>query len=91
MHFEWDASKADANFKKHGVRFTESFDVFEDDYAITITDDESEPDERRFITVGRGLKGRVMVVVYTYRGPNVRIISARLAGPKERAQYEDRR
>ena len=43
MHFEWDASKADANFKKHGVRFTESFDVFEDDYAITITDDESEP------------------------------------------------
>lgn len=91
MEFEWDVSKADANFEKHGVRFTESLGVFEDDDAITITDDESDPHEQRFISVGMGVKGRVMVVVYTYRRANIRIISARLAAPGERAQYEDRR
>jgi len=31
--------KAEANYKKHGVRFSESLPVFDEDYAITITDD----------------------------------------------------
>ncbi len=38
MSFEWDAGKAVANYKKHGVRFPESLTVFEDDYALTIPD-----------------------------------------------------
>lgn len=91
MEFEWHPEKAEANFKKHGVRFsTEALAVFEDDLAITVTDD-SDPDEQRFATVGMGTKGRVLVVIYTYRRDKIRIISARIAGPQERAEYEAQR
>jgi uncharacterized DUF497 family protein len=86
---EWDAAKARENVSNHdGVRFEEARAVFDDPYAITITDDESDPFEERFVSVGRGALGRVLVVVYTYRGENIRIISARLAEPHERAAYE---
>ena len=91
MGFEWDVSKAETNFEKHGVRFSESLPVFEDDYAITITDDESDPNEQRFVSMGMGVKERVLVVVYSYRGENIRIISARLAAAHERSQYEESR
>jgi hypothetical protein len=36
--------------------------VFEDDHAITIKDDESDPNEERFVSIGLGAKGRVLVV-----------------------------
>ncbi len=91
MSFEWDVRKAEANYKKHGVRVSESLPVFEDDHAITITDDASDPTEQRFVSIGTGAKGRMLVVVYTYRGTNIRIISARLAEPHERMQYEEKR
>jgi uncharacterized DUF497 family protein len=91
MSFEWDPGKAEANFLKHGVRFAESEPIFADDLALTITDDESDPDEQRFVSVGKGVKARVLVVVYCYRGSNIRIISARLADAHERAQYEEHR
>jgi uncharacterized DUF497 family protein len=83
--------KAESNYNKHGVRFSECLPVFQDDYAITVIDEESEPSETRFVTIGIGVKGRVLVVVYTYRGANIRIISSRLTEPRERAQYEERR
>ena len=91
MGCEWDVRKAEANFKKHGVRFSEALPVFEDDYAITITDNESDPLEQRFVSMGMGVKGRVLVVVYSYRGRNIRIISARVAEAQERSQYEEAR
>jgi hypothetical protein len=91
MIFEWDARKAEANFKKHGVRFAETQPIFVDDLAIAITDDESDPHEQRFVSIGKGAKGRILVAVYCYRGRNIRIISARLAESHERAQYEERR
>ena len=89
MSFEWDPDKAEANFAKHGVRFAEAEPVFVDDRAITIADDESDPDEQRFVSIGMGVRERVLVVVYCYRGRNIRIISARLAEPHESAQYEE--
>ena len=55
MGFEWDEeSKAGINFRKHGVRIPEAIPVFDDPYAITIVDDESDPTERRFIALGMG-------------------------------------
>ena len=70
---------------------TEAQGVFNDDFAITISDDESDPAEQRFVTLGIGAKGKVLVVAYTYRGENIRIISARPAEPHERQQYEEQR
>ena len=69
----------------------EAIPVFDDPYAITIADEESGPDERRFLTLGMGAAGRVLVVVYTWRGENIRIISARPAEGHEREEYEAER
>jgi uncharacterized DUF497 family protein len=91
MEIAWEIRKPESNHKKDGVRFSECLPVFEDDYAITVIDQESEPSETRFVTIGTGVKGRVLVVIYTYRGANIRIISSRLAEPHERTQYEERR
>lgn len=91
MGFVWDVRKAEANYTKHGVWFSESLPVFEDDEAITITDDDSDPHEVRFVSIGMGAKERVLVVVYCYRGENIRIISARVAEAHERGQYEGKR
>lgn len=38
--------------------------------------------------MGMDLLWRLLVVVYTYRGDNIRLISTRPATPKERRKYE---
>jgi hypothetical protein len=89
--FEWDPDKAETNFAKHGVRFAECLPVFDDDLAITVPDDESDPGERRFVSIGTGAKGRVLVVVYSWRRANIRIISARRTEAHERVEYGEKR
>lgn len=91
MSFEWDPRKASSNVRKHGVRFSEAVDVFSDELAVTIRDEDSDTDEERFVTLGLGVKGRVLVVVYCYRGDRIRIISARTANRSEHEQYEAQR
>jgi hypothetical protein len=90
--FEWDEeSKAGINFRRHGVRMPEAIPVFDDPYAVTITDEESGPNEQRFVTLGIGAAGRLLVVVYTWRGKNIRVISVRPAEAHEREEYEAER
>ena len=86
---EWDRQKAAVSRLKHGVRFADAVAVLADDLAITRLDD--DPDEGRFATIGMGLLGRVLVVSYTWRGDEIRLISARRASPRERRRYADRR
>ena len=85
--YEWDPKKAASNLRKHKVDFADAVMVFEDEFAVTIDDD--EPEEKRFVTIGLDGLARVLVVVYTWRGHNLRIISARKAGAEERRQYEE--
>ena len=85
MDFEWDERKAESNLEKHGIDFADAATVLYDDLAVTIPDPRS--DEERFATLGMDALGRVLVVVYTWRGDNVRLSSARKATPKERTQY----
>ena len=66
----------------------EAIPVFDDPYAITVTDEESDSGEQRFVTIGMGAAGRLLVVAYTWRGENIRIVSARLAEAHERKEYE---
>lgn len=66
----------------------EAIPVFDDPYAITITDEESDPSEQRFVTIGLGATGRLLVMAYTWRGEAIRIISARPAETHEREEYE---
>ena len=46
-------------------------------------------DEQRFITVGRSLRGRFLLVAYAERGERIRIISARELTRSEREDYEE--
>lgn len=86
--FEWDASKADSNFAKHGVTFEEAVSVFQDAFAITVADAEHSDFEDRFVTIGLSSVVRVLLVVHLERGESIRIISARKATPSEREDYE---
>ena len=87
MEFEWDPVKANANFRKHGVLFPDAVSVLEDELALTVRDPYFEGEER-WITVGGDMLGRILVVVYMWRGKRVRFISARLATPRERQNYQ---
>jgi uncharacterized DUF497 family protein len=46
LQFEWDARKATANAKKHGVSFEEARSVFFDERARLIDDPDHSEDER---------------------------------------------
>lgn len=87
VSFEWDAAKAKANVRKHGIDFADAVTALEDELALTVRDDLSV-DEERWITLGLDALGRLLVVVYTWRGNKIRLISARLATIREQRQYE---
>ncbi len=87
MNHQWDPNKAKSNLRKHGVGFADAVGVFEDENAITIEDEHES--ENRFITIGRDFLRRILVVVYTFRGVIIRIISARKATARERKIYEE--
>jgi uncharacterized DUF497 family protein len=84
--FEWDKSKAIDNKSKHGISFPVKFAVFEDPNSVTLED--FSKDEQRYVTIGMDAFGRILMVVYTGRDENIRIISARKAVRYEVRQYE---
>lgn len=86
MEYAWDPEKAAANLRRHGVDFADAVSVFEDEYALR-REDPDAPGEQRFVITGMDFLGRVLVVVYTYRGQRTRLISARQATRREREDY----
>jgi len=84
----FDPKKNAANLKKHGVALSEGDGVLSDPLAITI-EDESAQGEQRFVTLGANTFGSLMVVAWTPRDEDVRIISVRKPTPKERRTYEE--
>ena len=89
MEIEWDPNKARTNLQKHGVHFSDAQIVLFDPNALTREDIRAEG-EQRFVTIGSDAIGCILVVVYAYRGDNIRLISARPATKKERGNYEER-
>lgn len=88
LTFEWDAAKAETNFNKHRVSFEEAKTVFNDPLSITIADPEHSVAEDRYVDIGLSVKGQLLVVIYTERGSNIRIISCRKATKSEQRMYE---
>ncbi len=86
VRYVWDEKKAAANLKKHGVDFADAVGVFNDEFALRREDPDAES-EPRFVALGMEHLGRIVLVVYTYRGEIVRLISARKATKRERGQY----
>ena len=87
MKYQWDKNKATSNLQKHGIEFADAVSVFSDELAITIP--ENRFDEERFVTIGMDAFGRILVIVFTWRSEEIRLISARLAERRERKQYEE--
>ena len=87
MSIEFDPVKDEANREKHGVTLAEGDGVLNDPLALTIEDERVEG-ERRFVSLGTNIFDSLMVVVWTPRGTNYRLISVRKAEPKERRNYE---
>jgi len=86
--FEWDEDKAESNRRQHKVSFGEAQTVFLDDLSIVIPDSEHSEKEERLIIVGMSNQHRLLVVSFTERGKNIRLISARKATGAERKRYE---
>ena len=91
LTFEWDENKARINLRKHDVSFEEASTVFGDPRSTTISDPLHSRSEDRFVTLGYAYNQKMIVVVHTERGDNIRIISARPASRQERKQYEQSR
>lgn len=79
--FEWDPRKAEQNNRIHQVSFDEACTAFQDPLH--------SKREERFVLIGQSVKKRILVVVHTERGGQIRIISARLATRQERRSYEE--
>lgn len=91
MEFEWDASKAEANFRRHGVAFEDAIAVFDDDMRSEWWDHRDDYREDRYCTIGVA-KQRLLLVVYTMRGDDrIRIIGARAATRTEKDEHRGNR
>lgn len=87
--FEWHRRKNETNQQKHDVDFEEASTVFEDYLAIYKQDIDHSIGEERSYLIGNSIKNRLIVVSFTEREENIRIISARLATKLEKKYYEN--
>jgi uncharacterized protein len=87
MPFEWDSEKNDGNVHKHKINFEDATAIF-DGPLLEMEDTREDYGEPRIAAIGAGTGGLILFVVYTWRGQNRRIISARQANRKEREMYE---
>lgn len=86
MRFDYDPNKAASNIRKHKVSFADAEAVFEDPLALHRSDPDTEGEER-FVAIGLGAAGELLVAVYTLRGATIRLISVRRATRREAKEY----
>ena len=93
MRFEWDEGKNRANQRKHGVSFDDASEVFGDPLHLSWLDERFSAFEERWVTVGQTNTGLTLTVADLFFGEDgdavIRLISARLATPREKRQYEE--
>jgi uncharacterized protein len=85
LDFEWDSTKAASNLRDHRISFPYATRVFLDPQRQQKLDTREEYDEERWVVLG-WVDEWVLAVVYTLRGSNIRLISARKADRNE--EYE---
>jgi uncharacterized protein len=90
MAIEFDPDKSAENIRKHGIAFSDVEPAFYDDHAQTIEDPDAQG-ERRLITLAMDGQARLLVICFTERGENIRVISARKASPAEAKTYDEKR
>jgi len=88
MSFEWDSNKARSNWWKHQITFEEAITIFADPNLQFAPDPEHSDQEEREWAIGETEQGIILVVVFTMREDEIRVISARPATQKEIRRYE---
>ena len=90
MRFEWDPGKNRRNWRKHGVSFEQASELFTSGTDFfEIYDEHHSAKEEWFLAVGPIAAGVVVVVYVEVDEDTVRIISARMATPRERRLYRE--
>ena len=85
--FEWDAGNSEKNWKRHQVTQAECEQVFANlPLLLSVTVKVGEA-ESRYFALGRTDAARELAVVFTVRGKQVRVISARPMSRRERKEY----
>ena len=87
INIEYDSHKATVNLRRHGVSFEDAKTVFLDPYAIT-NENLGDYGEIRYETLGMNAKMQVLIVIWTERNGNIRLISAWKADKLRRKAYE---
>ena len=85
--FIWDERKNEVNIVKHGFDFSDAEVVFQSKLLVR-QDNRKNYGEKRFYGVGE-IRGDLVVIVFTHRESDIRIISLRKASRKERKAYEE--
>jgi hypothetical protein len=87
--FEWDKGNRDKNWKRHQVSNGECEEVFFNLPLLIEPDPQHSQTESRYYLLGQTNSGRRLFVVFTVRGDQIRIISARDMSRKERRMYDE--
>lgn len=86
LEFEWHDDKRRTNLTAHGINFEDAVTIL-DGPVLEAPSTQRHHGEQRFLAIGR-CEGRIITVVFTYRGPIRRLISARAARHYERENYQ---
>ncbi len=87
--FEWDDGNLFKNWEKHKVGYWEAEQVFFNEPLLIYADEKHSKYESRWYALGRPNKKRMLMIVFTIRGENLRVISARDMSRNERKIYEN--
>lgn len=83
---QYNSKKQQRNLGKHGISFELASTVLDDPYARTLND-YSNHNEERYFTIGMSCDGRILIVNWTIRDDELRIISARPSEPHQQRDY----
>jgi uncharacterized protein len=87
MLFEWSEQKRLMNLCKHGIDFLDAKEIWQGE-VLEVPSGQQDYEEQRHLAYGV-LDGRIIAVVFTWRGEVRRLISARRARSNERRDYQD--
>ncbi len=86
--FQWDQGNIDKNLLKHNVENWECEQIFFNEPLIILDDPKHSFSKKRWAAFGRTDAGRQLVVIFTKRDEQLRVISAREMNKKESKFYE---
>lgn len=88
--FEWDDANRLKNWDRHHVAWWECEEAFFHKPFYVVPDTAHSQKEDRYFALGRTKAGRLLFLAFTFRGSQIRVISARDMSRKERNIYDEK-